>query len=383
LTSSGGWANLAGHVEDRSLTAPTVPSGLLPYTGTTAPLNVTTSNALRVSDAYAAVRCLADSISTLPLHVYRRTPAGRVAAGEDSRAVQLLRRPSPGSTGIDLISQIMVHLNIYGECFIGKYRSDDEIVQLGLISPESVQVELRGQRMVYTLATLHHQVEVGPEDVLHIKGMSLDGLRGMSPVTQCRFALGLSSSLQQSAKVYTEQGSKPTGVLTVPNGNQEALERISEAWGARHGGVERMHKVAVISGDIQFTPVAFSADDSQFLQQRELSAREVARVFRVPAWALDAPTGDSLTYSNVSEQNRALATHSLRPWATRIEKAVSNDATLCPGNTYVQFDFDGLLRAAPEQRAEQYARALDPVTGWQTRAEIRELEDLPPEGDAS
>jgi len=42
---------------------------LLPYSGTTSPLNVTTSNALRVSDAYAAVRCLADSISTLPLHV--------------------------------------------------------------------------------------------------------------------------------------------------------------------------------------------------------------------------------------------------------------------------------------------------------------------------
>ena len=44
----------------------------------------------------------------------------------------------------------------------------------------------------------------------------------------------------------------------------------------------------------------------QFLQQRELSAREVARIFRVPAWAIDAPTGDSLTYANVAEQNRAL-----------------------------------------------------------------------------
>jgi len=58
LTSSGGWAGLAGTVEDRSLLAPTVPSGLLPYSGASAPLNVTTSNALRVSDAYAAVRCL-------------------------------------------------------------------------------------------------------------------------------------------------------------------------------------------------------------------------------------------------------------------------------------------------------------------------------------
>jgi HK97 family phage portal protein len=144
-----------------------------------------------------------------------------------------------------------------------------------------------------------------------------------------------------------------------------------------------MHRVAVVSGDIKFTPVAFSADDSQFLQQRELSAREVARVFRVPAWAIDAPTGDSLTYANVAEQNRALVTHSLRPWIVRIERAISNDTDLCPGGTYVQFDLDGLLRADAATRAATYEKALNPETGWMTRPEIRELEDLPPEnGDA-
>ncbi len=62
---------------------------------------------------------LADSVSSLPLHVYRRTPQGRVRAGENARTVQLLQRPSPGSTGVDLISQVMVHLNVHGDAFIG------------------------------------------------------------------------------------------------------------------------------------------------------------------------------------------------------------------------------------------------------------------------
>src|SRR5215211_995422 len=220
ITPTGGWAALAHSVaEDRALPSPDVQSPAFPTLTTTAPLNVTTANALRVSDAYACVRVLADSISSLPLHVYRRTPQGRLPAGESARAVQLLNRPSPGSTGIDLISQILVHLNVHGEAFVGKYRSDGEIVQLALISPESIQVELRGQTIVYMLDTVKGRTEHGPDDILHVKGMSLDGLRGLSPVTQCRVALGLSSSLQQSAKVYTEQGSKPTGVLTAPNGN--------------------------------------------------------------------------------------------------------------------------------------------------------------------
>lgn len=368
--------------EDRDLTAANVPGPLLPYSSTSAVLDVTTANALRVSDAYAAIRCLADSISSLPLHVYRKTPAGRVQVGEDSRAVRLLSRPSPGSTSVDLISQMMVHLNIHGECFVAKYRSDREIVQLGLISPESVQVELRGQRIVYTLDSVHGRTEHGPADVLHIKGMSLDGVRGLSPVTQCRVALGLSSSLQASAKAFTERGSRPSGILSVPSStNPETVERAASTWGERHGGVSQMHKVAVLTGDVSFTPIAFSADDSQFLQQRELSAREVARIFRIPAWAIDAPTGDSLTYGNVLEQNRAFVTHSLRPWLVRIERAISNDADLCPGGAYVQFSLEGLLRADSATRSEIYTRALDPVTGYLTRAEVRELEDLPPEGD--
>ena len=380
LTPAGGWAALAATVEDRALPASDTQSPAFPTLTTSAPLNVTTDNALRVSDAYACVRVLADSISSLPLHVYRRTSQGRLPAGENARAVQLLNRPSPGSTSVDLISQVLVHLNVHGDAFVGKYRADGEIVQLGLISPESIQVELRGQRIVYLLDTVKGRTEHGPDDILHIKAMSLDGLRGLSPVMQCRVALGLSSSLQQSAKVYTEKGSKPSGVLTAPHGATQALEQVAAAWNAKHGGVENMHRVAVVAGDVKFEPVAFSADDSQFLQQRELSAREVARIFRVPAWAIDAPTGDSLTYANVGEQNRALVTHSLRPWLVRIERAISNDSDLCPGGTYVQFDLDGLLRADAKTRAETYTQALAPDTGWMRRDEVRELEDLPPEG---
>jgi hypothetical protein len=45
----------------------------------------------------------------------------------------------------------------------------------------------------------------------------------------------------------------------------------------------------------------------------------------------------------------------------------------------VKFEVDGLLRADSAGRAAFYKAALDPLSGWATRAEIRELEDLPRE----
>jgi HK97 family phage portal protein len=370
-----------GKPEDRALTRGNIPPSMLPYSRS-ALLNVNTANALRVADAYACVRVLADSVASLPLKVYRRTPTGRVPARSDSRAVQLLERPSPGSTSADLISQVMVHLNVHGNAYIGKFRAEGEIVQLGCLDPIQVRVDLTGQRITYTISRREGVSEHGPEDILHIKAMSSDGLTGLSPVTQARLTLALSSNLQEHAKQYFEEGSRPSGILTLPLGMSDESGRLKEGWRNEQGGVTKMHRIAILEGDAKFQPIAFSADDSQFLGQRQLSATEVARVFRVPPWLIGAPTGDSLTYDNTLEQNRHFVTHSLRPWLVRIERALSNDTDLCPGNTYVQFDLDGLLRADAATRSEIYTRALDPITGWMRRSEVRELEELPPESEA-
>jgi phage portal protein BeeE len=93
-----------------------------------------------------------------------------------------------------------------------------------------------------------------------------------------------------------------------------------------------------------------------------------------------APSGDSLTYSNTEQQQLAFVTHSLRPWLVLIEQAITNDPDLCRGpNLYCEFLLDGLLRADHATRAEVYTRALDPVTGWMDRSEVRALENLPAE----
>ena len=50
---------------------------------------------------------------------FRKTPTGPVPAGPDSRIVQLLGCPSSGSTSADLISRVMVDLNVDGNAFMG------------------------------------------------------------------------------------------------------------------------------------------------------------------------------------------------------------------------------------------------------------------------
>jgi HK97 family phage portal protein len=357
-----------------------------PPTSQTSLPTITQVQALRVADVYAAVRVLADGVASLPPKVYRRTPQGRIPAGEDQRLVQLLRRPSPGSTSADLFSDVMVSLLTDGNAFIGKFRSEGSIVQLGVLDPQTVVVERKGERVIYTLSRPEGMSEHGPADVLHVRAMASPqdgGLRGLSPVRQAMRVLQLNQGLIDYACNFLGNASRPGGILAVTGDTPlrtEQAQDLKTDWQELFSGQgpgAGAGRIAVLSGDsMSFERVEPPMKDSEFLAQRELAAREVARAMRVPAHMIDAATGDSLTYANVQQQNRAFLDHSLRPWLVRLERAFTNDADLAPGGVYLAFDTDALLRADPDARSAYYERMAG--IGALTVEEIRASEDLPP-----
>ncbi|MBO0767390.1 MAG: phage portal protein [Solirubrobacterales bacterium] len=375
--------------EDRSLKLPELYPSYGSFIGreyTTDPIG---RQALALSDVWAAVKLLADTISTLPMEVYRDTPAGRQPVGADAIISRLLAAPAPGSTLPDLLASIVVSMALHGEAFIGKYSDPSgQVAQLGVIDPAAVSVRLHGRSILYSLAlndvTNGLRIDVGSEDVLHIKSSvtTPDGLRGLSPIATCRMALGVNAGLAASAKSFIQNGSRPSGILTVQGAQDEhSVQTISDQWNTKHGGGTSAGKVAVVSGDVSYTQLGLSAEDAQFVEQRALSTKEIARIFGLPAWSLGESSGDSLTYSNVQQEARALVMFSLRPLLTRIETAISSDPYLCPGGTRVRFSLDELLRADPAERAQFYTAALNAQTGWLTRDEVRELEGLEPDSD--
>ncbi len=278
----------------------------------------------------------------------------------------------------------MAHLQLYGNAFIGKFRdAEGRVEQLALLHPDRVTVELRDGRLVYTVNDgFGRQSEHGVEDIVHVRGLSTDGLVGVSPVRACRVAMDLSASLAAHANRFFQNGARPTGILRVPRfPTAEAEDAFGAEFSSNELGLRNAHKIAVVTGDdpLDFTQFTGALDDLQFVEQRHLSTAEIARIFRVPPWMLGAGSGDSMTYSNTESQALAFVTHSLRPWLVLIEQAISEDADLCPGALYCEFLLDALLRADSKTRSEVYTAALDPITGWMTRDEIRRAENLPPE----
>jgi HK97 family phage portal protein len=347
--------------------------------------SVSKDAAMRIADVYSCIRCLADAAASVPLILYRRTTNGRerVTGGH---TVDLLNHPAPATSQANLVGQAVAHLNSAGNCYFGKYKdADGQVVQLGLLDPCRVQVELKRGEPRYTLTSPQGlTTEHGTDDILHVRALSTDGLLGLSPIGQCQVAMRVAAGAGQFIDSYLAEGFRPSGFIQVGHdAKYEQVEYLRESLRARHDGVTRMHRIGIFGGaDMKWIPVTSTLGDAEFVEQRKLSTAEICRIFRVPPWMVGAPSGDSLTYSNVEQQQLAFVTHSLRPWLVLIEQAISNDPDLCRGpNVYCEFLLDALLRADSATRAAVYTQALGDGThpGWMTRAEVRALENLPAE----
>jgi HK97 family phage portal protein len=334
---------------------------------------------------FACVRLLADTAASLPLIAYRDTPQGRVKA--TGRLASLLANPAPGITQADLVGTLVGHLNVWGNAYLGKYRSSDSIPveQIAPIHPATITVALVKGQPQYTLVRPDGVSQHDSSDILHIKALSLDGLLGLSPIQLCRNTLSLANSLGQHATTFAQNAGRVGGVLRIPGwrtAQPGAAEQVREDWESRFTGAAQSGKLLLLAGEdeVTYTQLALNMVDAQFVEQVQMSLQEICRIFRVPPHLIAVSTGERLTYSNVEMEAAEFLKFSLSPWLVRVEQALSSDPDLSPATQGCRFAVDELLRADTATRAQLYTAALNPDTGWMTRDEVRALENLPLEG---
>jgi HK97 family phage portal protein len=220
------------------------------------------------------------------------------------------------------------------------------------------------------------------DEIIHIRGISLDGLIGLSPISLARSAISRGMSEDEFAAGFFRNWAIPRGVLQLDGElSPDRMEGLRARWQSLYGG-NNVNRIAILEQGMTFHPITMPMEDAQFVEQAKLSVQRIARVFRVPASMIGGESGDSLTYSTVESDALHFERYSLRPWIARIEQALARDRDLFPGegrSLYPEFVTDAILRADTKTRYESYAIALDPEKGWMRREEVRGLENLPPE----
>lgn len=353
---------------------------------TAAGVPVNTDNALKLSVVWACVRLLSETIASLPLMIYRRLPDGGREEATNHPLYDLLHdRPNATQTAIEFRQMLGAHALLRGNGLArilpGARGFADQLVPL---HPDRVQFKyLADGRLRYEVRNADNTIEVlGDEDILHLKGLSLDGKVGVSVITYAREAMGLDLAAEAYGARYFANGAEPRGVLKHPKGlSDPGFKKLKESWDEAHSGANQ-HKVAILEEGMDYVPVGLSNKDSQFLELRTFQAEDECRWFGVPPHMVGLTSKVTSWGSGIEQLGIAFVTYTLLPWLKRWEQAITRDLILAPQTYFVEHVVAGLLRGDLASRYNAYQIGLQ--NGWLSPNEIRQLENMNPRagGDA-
>jgi HK97 family phage portal protein len=328
-------------------------------------VQVTEDTALRLSAVSASVMLIADTISTLPLDQFFRADGERLPFRPRDRWVE---RPSLSIPRTTFWQQVVVSLLLDGNAFVRITRDGRGLIEdLTVLNPTHVDVLDNGYR-------LNGQTFLDRMDVLHVTEMLLPGeKRGTSRIKQAKDTLGLGLALEEYAGRFFGNGAYAGVVLEVPNElTKEQADEIQQAWEAKHRGLGRSHRPAVLMNGMKATQLTVNPADSQMLDQRRFAVEEVCRIFRVPPFMLGVTTAGSMSYNSVEQQMLFFVQSTILPRVEALEDAFSR--LLVNDRSFIKFNLSSLVRADLATRTESYSKAL--LAGYMSVNEVRALEDM-------
>lgn len=208
--------------------------------------------------------------------------------------------------------------------------------------------------------------------VAHLALFRLPGRpRGLGPIQAAAEDLRGAADVRDYAAGWFDSGTVPNGTLTTEQHiNAEHAKNIKAQWMATTRGGEP----AVLGQGLEYKPFMLSPKDAQFLESRQFTTTDIARLFGVPAHLMHAVvSGGSMTYLSGQAADLSFTRWTLMRYLREIEEAVS---ALLPRGTNARFNVDAILRPATKERYDAHATAID--AGFLTINEVREIEGLPP-----
>jgi len=353
---------------------------------------VSKEQALRVAAVWSCVRVLSETIASLPISLYEKDENNQKKVKSDNPLNALIsQQPSPLFNSFMFFERIMVDLSLDGNFYAYIERNNGGFpVGLHPIKCNDVDVFIspKGRGVYYEIKesdssnSYPKTGRVAGIDMIHVKGLSTNGIQGKSPIQVAAETLGIALALDKHAGAYFKNGSQLGGILKHPGTlKPETAKRLRESWSNNYSGTSNTGKTAILEEGMDFQARTIPNNQAQFIESRQYQISDICRLFRVPNHLVNDLS--NATYSNIEAQQIDFVVHTITPWIKRIESELN--AKLVPfkkrGTEYFKFNLTAILRGDSKARADYYRTLVN--IGVMSPDEVRKLEDLNSVGGAS
>ncbi len=379
-TTNVGWYARNGYPQIYAMLS----GGMSAWSGET----VSLESALQNSIVNACNRIISESIGFLPASVMQTVGKEKRYATEKPMYLAMKNAPNAEMTAQEFKETITSHTVLVGGGFakINRRSGTNVAIGLDLISPDSITPDREkntpAKRLVYVLnrgtesEKTYTVVPGKPQDILHIRGLGWDGVRGYSVLQQGRQSIGTAIAAERNIGRFWANGGRVPYHLETDGKfkDDQDFQEFRAQWEATYS---QPHKAPILENGIKLVTDGLSMTDAQANEFRQFMIPEICRWFSVSPHLV----GDlsRATFSNIEHLALEFVKMTLSTWITRWEQAFWR-CVLTPEEKaqgyYLKHNVNALLRGDFATRMQGYSIALQ--NGFENIDEVRELEDLNP-----
>ena len=346
---------------------------------------VTEESAMRVAAAWRCVNIIAGAIATLPIDIIRRESetVRKPAVGHPLRRI-LTVKPNIWQTPSEFRRMMQSHLLLRGNAYARKVFIGNQLVGLIPLPTDRVTAEqLDSTAMQYKVMRKDGSSIIFPQrEIFHLRGMSLDGVTGMSVLANMRESLGLALQTEQAGARLFSNGILAGGVIKHPGKlSDNASRHLRESMEQRNQGSQNAGKWIVAEEGMTVESISLTAEDAQWLGTRDFQRYDIAMFYGVPPHMLGATEKTTSWGSGIEAQGIGFVTYTLTDWIKTWEESVKRD--LLEEREWetvdARFNVNALMRGDFKTRWEGYVKGLQNCV--YSPDDVRAMEDMNPRPD--
>lgn len=331
---------------------------------------VSVETALNHSVVWACNKIISESIGFIPAILMRQASDGDVNPALDHPMYNGMKMsPNEETTAQNFSELLTSHCLLTGNSYahIIRRSGTGTAVKLYSLLPQDVNPDREkegAKRLVYVVREERspdktYTVDPGkPHDIMHIRGLGWDGLRGYSVITMARQSIGTAIAGERNVARFWAYGGRKPYILELQKkfATDQEFEKFRDDWEKIYAEPQR---VPMIEPWLKFTEIGMSMRDAQMLESRQFTIAEICRWFNMSPHLV----GDlsRATFSNIEHLFLEFKQMTLQTWINRWEQefwrcVLTNDEKAA--GYLLRHNVDELLRGDFASRMQGYATAL-------------------------
>lgn len=329
---------------------------------------VTKTEALNIPSVKSCITFIADTVSMIPIKLYRDNNGKAEEVKNDNRVILL------NDDTKDTLDAVQFWRAIITDYFLGKggyayiNRRFNDVVSLHYVDETHISTIKDIDPIFKKYKIMVNGKEYWPYEFIKILRNTKDGAQGVSLIEENKLILSVAYNSLIFEETLVKKGGNKKGFLKSEKTlTEDAIRMLKEAW--RNLYSNNSDNVVVLNKGLEFQEASNTSVEMQLNENKETNSAEICKLFNIPVNIIKG-TASKQEYTNAFKMG-------VMPVLKAIECALNRELLLEreKGSFYFAFDTKEMLKGDIKERFEAYKTAIE--SNFMQIDEVRYMEDLP------